>query len=107
MSTTFGVCGCGDDTHPRAERGLALATDPNDARAALAYYPASTVHVVAVIETVVRLPDEEPIDSPTGHLAMSLLMPRFGRRYDQCDETCTTDCGHCKGAGRPASMAGA
>jgi len=23
-------------------------------------------------------------------------------RYDQCDDTCTTDCGHCKGAGRPA-----
>jgi hypothetical protein len=22
-------------------------------------------------------------------------------RYDQCDETCTTDCGHCKGRGRP------
>lgn len=20
-------------------------------------------------------------------------------RYDQCDETCTVDCGHCKGAG--------
>ena len=25
-------------------------------------------------------------------------------RYDQCDATCTTDCGHCKGAGRPAGM---
>lgn len=24
-----------------------------------------------------------------------------GRRYDQCDGTCTVDCGHCKGAGRP------
>ena len=23
-------------------------------------------------------------------------------RYAQCDATCTTDCGHCKGAGRPA-----
>lgn len=23
------------------------------------------------------------------------------RRYDQCDETCTTDCGHCKGAASP------
>ena len=22
-------------------------------------------------------------------------------RYDQCDETCTTDCGHCKGQGWP------
>lgn len=22
-------------------------------------------------------------------------------RYDQCDGTCTTDCGHCKGAVRP------
>lgn len=22
-------------------------------------------------------------------------------RYDQCDETCTTDCGHCKGKGKP------
>ena len=25
-------------------------------------------------------------------------------RYDQCDDTCTTDCGHCKGAGRPLRM---
>jgi hypothetical protein len=24
------------------------------------------------------------------------------RRYDQCDKTCTVDCGHCKGKGRPA-----
>jgi len=23
-------------------------------------------------------------------------------RYDQCDESCTTDCGHCKGAGPPS-----
>jgi len=23
-------------------------------------------------------------------------------RYDQCDDTCTTDCGHCKGHGKPA-----
>jgi hypothetical protein len=23
------------------------------------------------------------------------------RRYDQCDDTCTVDCGHCKGAGKP------
>lgn len=22
-------------------------------------------------------------------------------RYDQCDSTCTTDCGHCKGQGPP------
>ena len=26
-------------------------------------------------------------------------------RYDQCDGTCTVDCGHCKGAGRPGSVA--
>ena len=25
-------------------------------------------------------------------------------RYDQCDDTCTTDCGHYKGAGRPLRM---
>jgi len=24
-------------------------------------------------------------------------------RYDQCDNACTTDCGHCKGQGRPDS----
>jgi len=24
-----------------------------------------------------------------------------GCRYDQCDDTCTVDCGHCKGRGRP------
>jgi len=23
------------------------------------------------------------------------------KRYDQCDGTCTVDCGHCKGKGRP------
>jgi len=28
-------------------------------------------------------------------------------RYDQCDETCTTDCGHCKGWGVPRELAGA
>jgi hypothetical protein len=27
------------------------------------------------------------------------------RRFDQCDATCTTDCGHCKGAGRPEAGA--
>lgn len=26
-------------------------------------------------------------------------------RYAQCDETCTTDCGACKGQGRPAPVA--
>lgn len=25
------------------------------------------------------------------------------RRYDQCDHTCTVDCGHCKGQGPPAA----
>lgn len=24
-------------------------------------------------------------------------------RYDQCDDTCTVDCGHCKGQGVPAT----
>lgn len=24
-------------------------------------------------------------------------LARHGRRYGQCDETCTVDCGHCKG----------
>jgi len=28
-------------------------------------------------------------------------------RYDRCDETCTTDCGHCKGWGVPRELAGA
>lgn len=26
-----------------------------------------------------------------------------GRRYDQCDSMCTTDCGHCKGQGPPVA----
>jgi hypothetical protein len=26
-------------------------------------------------------------------------------RYDRCDDTCTTDCGHCKGAGKPMTAA--
>lgn len=25
----------------------------------------------------------------------------MGKRFDQCDETCTVDCGHCKGQGKP------
>lgn len=25
-------------------------------------------------------------------------------RFDQCDSTCTTDCGHCKGAGKPPTF---
>ena len=25
----------------------------------------------------------------------------MSHRYDQCDATCTIDCGHCKGAGKP------
>jgi len=25
------------------------------------------------------------------------------KRYDQCYDDCTTDCGHCKGAGRPVA----
>lgn len=25
----------------------------------------------------------------------------MSQRYDQCDSTCTTDCGHCKGQGPP------
>ena len=25
----------------------------------------------------------------------------MSHRYDQCDATCTVDCGHCKGAGAP------
>lgn len=38
-----------------------------------------------------------PVSAPgTTHLA-----EHRRQRYDQCDETCTTDCGHCKGAGRP------
>jgi hypothetical protein len=28
--------------------------------------------------------------------------PRPSDRYAQCDDTCTTDCGACKGAGRPS-----
>lgn len=25
-------------------------------------------------------------------------------RYDQCDHTCTVDCGHCKGQGPPRNL---
>jgi hypothetical protein len=31
----------------------------------------------------------------------SAATPGRPRRYDQCDGTCTVDCGHCKGNGRP------
>jgi hypothetical protein len=27
------------------------------------------------------------------------------KRYDQCDDTCTVDCGHCKGQGPPSGRA--
>jgi hypothetical protein len=27
------------------------------------------------------------------------------QRYDQCDDDCTVDCGHCKGKGRPEPLA--
>jgi hypothetical protein len=26
------------------------------------------------------------------------------QRYDQCDDDCTVDCGHCKGKGRPVDF---
>jgi hypothetical protein len=29
----------------------------------------------------------------------------MGERYDQCDTTCTVDCGHCKGQGRTVATA--
>lgn len=35
------------------------------------------------------------------HLSWPSGRPYPPRRYDQCDETCTTDCGHCKGQGPP------
>lgn len=28
------------------------------------------------------------------------------RRFEACREDCTTDCGHCKGHGRPAPLIG-
>lgn len=31
--------------------------------------------------------------------------PHERRRYSQCDDTCTTDCGPCKGAGHPGVAA--
>lgn len=30
-----------------------------------------------------------------------LIAPGAPKRYGQCDDTCTADCGHCKGAGPP------
>jgi hypothetical protein len=43
-------------------------------------------------------PDAEAIRTTHPDLA---LRPR---RYDRCDETCTTDCGHCKGLGKPSAL---
>lgn len=40
------------------------------------------------------------IDSPRGVCGdriRAVSEPPRARRGDQCDETCTTDCGHCKG----------
>ena len=43
-----------------------------------------------------------------GQLALGLVPPPRSpapvRRFASCREDCTTDCGHCKGAGRPAPM---
>lgn len=44
-----------------------------------------------------------------GQLALGLVPPRSRpaapvQRFASCREDCTTDCGHCKGAGRPAPM---
>lgn len=37
-------------------------------------------------------------------LCQNVSMAGRRRRYDQCDSTCTTDCGHCKGHGRPDEL---
>lgn len=42
------------------------------------------------------------IDTIRPHLTPPAASPR---RYDQCGADCTVDCGHCKGAGRPAASA--
>jgi hypothetical protein len=36
-----------------------------------------------------------------GDLAALRGVEEAPKRYDQCDQTCTTDCGHCKGNGPP------
>lgn len=36
--------------------------------------------------------------------AAALADPVGPRRYDQCDEMCTVDCGHCKGRGKPVGL---
>lgn len=36
-------------------------------------------------------------------LGASVLEHGYAERYGQCDDTCTVDCGHCKGAGKPVS----
>lgn len=43
-----------------------------------------------------------PMESPGAPEPVEAASPR-PRRYSQCDGTCTVDCGHCKGAGRPPS----
>lgn len=50
------------------------------------------------------------VDRVTGKPATAYTPPEdvvrpAPRRYGQCDETCTTDCGHCKGQGRPSGEA--
>lgn len=57
-------------------------------------------------------PDVDPYDDPVvwrhvrgGYAACAgwgaFAAPKRPERFDQCDETCTVDCGHCKGEGHP------
>lgn len=52
-----------------------------------------------------RLAPEKSLDIETDFEVGPPLVPRPWpyNRFDQCDELCTVDCGHCKGAGRPAA----
>lgn len=41
----------------------------------------------------------EKTPQPHGKYPPVTALP--ARHYDQCDDTCTVDCGHCKGAVKP------
>jgi hypothetical protein len=92
---------CDEDSHD-LRSGVPGMVRLSDLRAALAPVEPSgeTVHGALARAEALAAGDPRWMDRTTWPF------PSRGtetpRRYSQCDETCTTDCGHCKGLGRPS-----
>jgi hypothetical protein len=107
---TWSLCTCDDGRHSYPDLDV-WDVDRGVAELVAAFIPASVprhlLRRTAVVAVEVVHVDAADPDAPVGEVPPVLTLGRSARRYDQCDETCTTDCGHCKGAGRPVSLAGA